>query len=244
MIAVGPIANVEARIGGIRQRIAPSSSTLSSTVLEEFAPGDPGATFDPFGSAYQAAVDGVAMGTVAPVSAARTQRYGSPSLVASMVTMPASSFVATGVPGASLGRIGGYGPMPVPEDLAVYGNGNIPPGVLQPVGQGGHLLWGPAADSWKSAVAAAAVDGIELRVTDSYRSYGDQVDLVDRKGLYSNGGYGAVPGTSNHGWGLAIDIDVTSPSTMAWVRANAYRFGFVEAVPREPWHWEFRPQQA
>jgi LAS superfamily LD-carboxypeptidase LdcB len=70
------------------------------------------------------------------------------------------------------------------------------------------------------------------------------VDLVDRKGLYSNGGYGAVPGTSNHGWGLAVDIDVTSPSTMAWVRANAYRFGFVEAVPREPWHWEFRPQQA
>ena len=28
-----------------------------------------------------------------------------------------------------------------------------------------------------------------------------------------------------------------------WVRENAPRFGWVEAVPREPWHWEYRPHQ-
>jgi LAS superfamily LD-carboxypeptidase LdcB len=39
-------------------------------------------------------------------------------------------------------------------------------------------------------------------------------------------------------------VDVTQHRKLDWMRANAYRFGFVEAVPREPWHWEFRPQQA
>jgi D-alanyl-D-alanine carboxypeptidase len=70
------------------------------------------------------------------------------------------------------------------------------------------------------------------------------VDLVARKGLYANGGLGAVPGTSNHGWGVAVDADITNPATKAWLQANGHRFGFVEAVPREPWHWEFRPSQA
>ena len=91
---------------------------------------------------------------------------------------------------------------------------------------------------------AAAAEGITLRVTDTYRSYDEQVDLVARKGLYSEGGYGATPGTSNHGWGLALDADVNDPAVMSWMRTNAHRFGFVEAVPREPWHWEFRPTQA
>ncbi len=102
----------------------------------------------------------------------------------------------------------------------------------------------PAAQAWRACVEAARADGIDLTITDSYRTFDQQVDLVQRKGLYSNGGYGATPGTSNHGWGLAVDADVTAPQTLDWMRANAYKFGFVEAVPREPWHWEFRPQQA
>ena len=98
--------------------------------------------------------------------------------------------------------------------------------------------------TWKEAVAAAAADGIELKITDSYRSYAEQVDLAQRKGLYENGGLAAVPGTSNHGWGLAVDVDITDAATLDWIRSNGYRFGFVEAVKREPWHWEYRPQQA
>ena len=134
--------------------------------------------------------------------------------------------------------------MPVPTELAAYGNGQLPPVHWQSIGQGGHRLYAPAAAAWQSAVAAARADGIDLKVTDSYRSYDQQVDLADRKGLYKDGGLGATPGTSNHGWGLAVDVDVSDPATLAWMRTNGYRFGFVEAVPREPWHWEFRPQQA
>ncbi|QGG97136.1 hypothetical protein GH723_14760 [Actinomarinicola tropica] len=62
------------------------------------------------------------------------------------------------------------------------------------------------------------------------------------KGLYSQGGLAATPGTSNHGWGLSVDLDL-NPASEAWMKANAPRFGFVEDVPREPWHWTYRPAQ-
>jgi hypothetical protein len=156
---------------------------------------------------------------------------------------PPGSFM-TGGSGTSIGQIGGYGRITPPADLSTYGNGHIPAAALVPVGQGGHRLSAPAARAWKACVEAARADGIDLTITDSYRTYDQQVDLVRRKGLYSNGGFGATPGSSNHGWGLAVDADVTSPQTLNWLRANGWQYGFVEAVPREPWHWEFRPQQA
>ena len=133
--------------------------------------------------------------------------------------------------------------MSVPPELAPLGNGRIPRDRLQPIAQSGHYLYAPAAAAWDGLVAAAAADGIEMRITDSYRSFEQQVDLAERKGLYKNGGLAATPGKSNHGWGLAVDADITDPATLAWIRQNGPRFGFVEAVPREPWHWEYRPEQ-
>ena len=73
----------------------------------------------------------------------------------------------------------------------------------------------------------------------SYRSFDQQVELAGRKGLYSEGGLAAQPGTSKHGWGVAIDADVDARG-LAWMRANASRYGFYETTPREPWHWEYR----
>lgn len=243
-----PIAGVEARIGAILQRFTPgrvndlTTSTDQTAMLERATPTvDP--DFDPFGAAYQLAVQQVranaALGAMGALGTAGQGLGGD-----SYQLMSDSSYIATGLPGASIGKIGGYGPMPVPSGLAAYGNGTIPPGVLEPVGQGGHQLYAPAAESWRQAVADAKAEGIDLRLTDSYRSYDEQVDLVRRKGLYADGGYAAVPGTSNHGWGLAVDVDVNDAATASWMRANAYKYGFVEAVPREPWHWEYRPTQA
>ena len=85
--------------------------------------------------------------------------------------------------------------------------------------------------------AEAAHAGVQIGVTDSYRSYETQVDLARRKGLYSQGGLAATPGTSQHGWGKAVDVDTNSRGTQ-WLRANASRFGFT-TIPREPWHWQF-----
>lgn len=270
MSPVSALPNVEARIAAIQQRIGIRSTTSFSAAtstglsgsgdMVDFTPTDPTNGFDPFGAAYQSALQTVPVAgsptaatststtTVDASGIARLQTFGTTDPTsASWVTVAPTdwtSTAATAGAGASVGKIGGYGPMPVPTDLADYGNGQVPAGALESIGQGGHQLYAPAAESWKAAVAAAAADGIDLKVTDSYRTYDQQVELAQRKGLYKNGGYAATPGTSNHGWGLAVDADITAPATLSWLRTNGYKYGFVEAVPREPWHWEFRPQQA
>lgn len=78
---------------------------------------------------------------------------------------------------------------------------------------------------------AARAQGVDVGITDSYRPLAEQVDLAKRKGLY------AKPGTSDHGWGLAVDLD---GKAQAWMRQNAGRFGFAGTTPREPWHWAYR----
>lgn len=128
----------------------------------------------------------------------------------------------------------------VPVDLAAYGNGKVPPSALQGIGVGDHRLWAPAAESFTQLRAAAKADGVTIGVTDSYRSYEAQVDVARRKGLYKNGGLAAVPGTSDHGWGLSLDLKLDDRA-QTWMRANAGRFGFDENTPREPWHWTFQP---
>ena len=50
----------------------------------------------------------------------------------------------------------------------------------------------------------------------------------------------ATPGKSNHGWGLAVDLELDDRA-QAWMRENAHNYGFVEDVAREPWHWGYRP---
>ena len=129
----------------------------------------------------------------------------------------------------------------IPEDLAGYGNGKIPEQALGRVGQTGHKLWAPAAESLNRMVEDAKRDGVKIGITDSYRPYAEQVDLARRKGLYSQGGLAAKPGTSEHGWGMATDLDLNDKA-LSWMRKNAGNYGFTENVAREPWHWAYRPQ--
>lgn len=59
----------------------------------------------------------------------------------------------------------------------------------------------------------------------------------------------AVPGTSNHGWGLALDIaeeydQDTSPDGIRtafvnWLINNADRFGICAELQSEVWHWRY-----
>ena len=134
---------------------------------------------------------------------------------------------------------GGSGSLDVPDVLRQYGNGKIPREMLSPIGIGQHRLYSVAADAFKAMRTAAAADGVDISVTDSYRTYDQQVELAARKGLWKDGGLAAVPGTSPHGWGMAVDVDV-DPAGLAWIRANGAQFGFDETTPREPWHWEYR----
>jgi hypothetical protein len=250
---VAQITSVLDRMSTLQQLVSPGSTEAVPVI-------DSDIEFDAFGDAYQAALR--AAQTQPTVASMSPMMLGDASMgptgVAGSIPSGGSSAIPPGanwtpeiVAAASTGTIaapgarpiGGYGTMPVPTSLIGFGNGRVPPSALTPIAQSGHRLYAPAAAAWDSLVAAAAADGVTIRITDSYRSYEQQVDLADRKGLYSQGGLAARPGTSNHGWGLAVDADVNDPRTLDWIRSNGPRFGFVEAVPREPWHWEFRPDQ-
>jgi zinc D-Ala-D-Ala carboxypeptidase len=135
---------------------------------------------------------------------------------------------------------GQYGRLQPPSALLAYGNGRVPPEALTAIGDGAHRLHAPAARAFEQMDAAARAEGVTLGITDSYRSYDAQVRLAEEKGLYSQGGLAAEPGTSNHGWGLALDLDLDDRA-QAWMRTNGWRYGFVEDTPREQWHWTYRP---
>jgi LAS superfamily LD-carboxypeptidase LdcB len=125
-----------------------------------------------------------------------------------------------------------------PTDLSAYGNGRIPTTALKPLGVGDHRLWAPAADNFRAMKAHAARDGVSIGINDSYRSYAEQVDMARRKGLYSQGGLAAAPGTSEHGLGKSLDLQLDTRA-LSWMRAHADEYGFSNNVPRESWHWTY-----
>jgi peptidoglycan DL-endopeptidase CwlO len=127
-----------------------------------------------------------------------------------------------------------------------YPNGFIPPTALCPVGIEDHLLRCDAAASFAALNEAyTRTFGQSVCVTDSYRTFDSQVRLYGQKPALA-----AVPGTSNHGWGLAVDLCGGAGSfgtpAYAWLSANGPAFGWVNpawarpgAGREEPWHWEF-----
>ncbi|MFE5290816.1 M15 family metallopeptidase [Isoptericola sp. NPDC056618] len=91
--------------------------------------------------------------------------------------------------------------------------------------------------------AYKAAWGESMCITDGFRSYSQQVATKAAKGYLA-----AAPGTSNHGWGLAVDIcpETYSGSRWNWLAANAPAYGWDNpdwARPGgskyEPWHWEY-----
>lgn len=190
------------------------------------------ATLAPARAADVRAVDPGAAQAVASGSGARFDEILSTVMAGSTSTGSTAVAGATGVDRTRTAD-------GVPGDLAAYGNGKIPRTALQEVGTTGHRLWAPAGRALEGLLAEAARDGVRIGITDSYRSYDAQVDVAARKGLYSQGGLAAEPGTSPHGWGIAVDLDLDDRA-QAWMRTNGGRFGFVEDTPREPWHWVYR----
>lgn len=182
-------------------------------------------------------------GRIAQVSAPRTSFdvvLGAAVIARDLRVLPTTTAATTTLAsavGSGADRVDAKG---IPLELQAYGNGRIPAEALSAIGGTSHRLWEPAARSFEAMQASAAAEGVTIGITDSYRTYESQVDLVARKGLYSEGGLAATPGTSKHGWGVALDLRLDS-SAQAWMRSNAGRHGFVENVAREPWHWQYKP---
>jgi hypothetical protein len=178
------------------------------------------------------------IGSLAPAPATTSTTSSSGTAFAQALSQAVDTSAGTAAGPGSAASTGARNADGVPVELAAYGNGKIPADALHPVGSTGHRLWAPAADALERAIADAARDGVTIGITDSYRSYESQVDVAARKGLYSQGGLAAVPGTSDHGWGMAADLKLDD-AAQAWMRANGARYGFVEDTPREPWHWAY-----
>ena len=158
-------------------------------------------------------------------AAARASRDRSPAGAPPPVVVPAGG-------GGSCG--GG--------NLSGYPNGMLPTSALCPLdGTNGLVLRADAAAAFNRMAAAGGMPC----PGNSYRSYSQQVALYKVKPSLA-----AVPGTSNHGWGVAIDFacgaDSYGSAAYQWLKTNGPRFGWNHpawAEPggsrQEPWHWEY-----
>ncbi len=124
-------------------------------------------------------------------------------------------------------------------------NGVIPDASLCELPDGFHLR-GDAAAAWaRLSVAYASRFEDQPCLTDGYR------DLASQRRLYSvKPGLAARPGTSNHGWGVAVDlcggVETFGTDQYVWMLENAGRFGWENPAwarsggsRPEPWHWEY-----
>ena len=160
----------------------------------------------------------------------------------------------------------------MPGVLQGRANGKLPVSMLKKVPglEGGPsiLLAEPAARAYAAMKASAQAAGIILKIgwsNSAYRPYPDQERIFRERytphsfwlpgrkkwigkwwSKKSGVAAAAVPGTSNHGWGLAVDLgeendgdigaeSLTSP-TLQWLLAKAHLFGFSWELQSEPWH--------
>ena len=132
-------------------------------------------------------------------------------------------------------------------DVQRYANGRLPDRVLCRLpGDSDEKLRADAAVAFARLAGAYQQEvGRPICVTDGYRTLAEQRVLRRIKPRLA-----AQPGTSEHGWGLALDLSCGVQSFRtpqhAWVARNADRFGWV--LPQwarrggskpEPWHWEY-----
>ena len=151
---------------------------------------------------------------------------------------------------------------PIPENYQVE---------LKNIGSG-HQIDARAYDDFRAMIQAAKREGVYIYVTSSYRDLDKQTDLHNKKvESYVMQGYSyesarkqagqvvAVPGTSEHHLGLALDIvsseyrklDEKQEETKGfkWLTEHSWEYGFILRYPNgetditgiiyEPWHFRY-----
>lgn len=122
-----------------------------------------------------------------------------------------------------------------------YVNGVARHITVTPLGDGEYMRT-DAARSFLRMQAAAKRAGISLSATSGFRTMAEQQHLYNLY-LQGRGNLAARPGYSNHQGGIAMDVGgVGGYSTRAysWLAHNAKRFGFVNDVGGEYWHWTYK----
>ncbi|MBD3878999.1 MAG: D-alanyl-D-alanine carboxypeptidase family protein [Quinella sp. 1Q5] len=153
----------------------------------------------------------------------------------------------------------------LPEGVTSEMNGRMPLNKLKKIHCGGYLYI-DAARAWLAMVRAAAQDNVFLSLNkpfNAYRNINRQLRVfnaryvpVDQDNLVvgairvefedklwqlkANENYAVVPGTSSHGYGLAVDIQNNkNPVVKNWLSQNVEQFGFVQEYDFEPWHFTY-----
>lgn len=155
----------------------------------------------------------------------------------------------------------------IPEDYSVE---------LADIGNG-HQVDARACPDFQDMMEAMKAEGLRPVVCSSFRTNEKQQTLFQRKvSFYLDQGYTldkadeeagkwiAVPGTSEHETGLALDIvdkkyqildeKQENTDTQKWLMANSWRYGFILRYPSdksqitgiyyEPWHYRYVGKEA
>lgn len=136
----------------------------------------------------------------------------------------------------------------------------------------GYLVDSACRDALLQMLADCRTAGYDARITSAYRSQETQIELYNNKvWYYINKGYSeadarkeagtiiAIPGTSEHQLGLAVDLvdssywvlDEEQENTPAqkWLMEHCWEYGFILRYPNdktastgiiyEPWHYRY-----
>jgi D-alanyl-D-alanine carboxypeptidase-like protein len=110
-------------------------------------------------------------------------------------------------------------------------------------GDGQCVLNSRVSGAVYAMVQAADKAGVSLAATSCFRTMAHQQALFAQDGGDTD--LAAVPGTSNHQMGLAIDFQTLTQSpgpdtgnpVWDWLAANAANFGYHNSTVVEAWHW-------
>ncbi|MFA6254388.1 MAG: M15 family metallopeptidase [Candidatus Paceibacterota bacterium] len=111
----------------------------------------------------------------------------------------------------------------------------------------------------ENLLQAASSSGLILKIDSAYRSFGTQGTLKAKYSVtYGTGAnkFSADQGYSEHQLGTAVDFLAATSTSLSvnfastkegeWLKANAYKYGFVMSYPQnndyyqyEPWHWRY-----
>ena len=141
----------------------------------------------------------------------------------------------------------------------------------------GYQVDARIAEALEDMLADARAEGLSPRICSAYRSNYKQVRLYNNKVReYLNKGYStaeaeeeagkwvAVPGTSEHETGLAVDIVASDyqlldegqerTAEQQWLMENSWKYGFILRYPNnksektgiyyEPWHYRYVGKEA
>lgn len=134
---------------------------------------------------------------------------------------------------------------------------------------GGHSVDKRIADSLNAMLEDCKRAGYHPFIRSSFRTRDEQQQILnERVELYREAGYSeedalsaalqwvALPGTSEHELGLAVDIndEEDDEGMHTWLASNAHQYGFILRYPldkvdvtgisNEPWHYRYVGKQA